>query len=584
MEGYMGQICEYRDPRAGEVVAFLSGICDWTKRYSDGEVRFRPCPHCGSNKPNNPATTINEQTGLYRCFACEQSGNYYGLTKAFGRPLPESDRYKTQSYKPVDLNVAKFFSKQQRRPIADGHYPELLEYCIGRGISPETLNAFRCSSQGPYGIRFPLYQYHNGQWVMVNSKVRSIKPDAKTKEWFEYKGADTSSLIGIHLLDPQHPDKRCFIFEGQWDAMTAYELGYRNVFSLPNGASPSNIGALLRYIPNDFEVVIASDMDEAGNKCAEMFFAKLAKDKISRLRIKGYKDLNEWALKDAELAFSPEKLLDCIVGRNSFFLQSEGYMAIDMDEKDDDELRIVCKTPFPSVNKLLGGLYESQTTGILAPSGCGKTTFVNNIALDVAKQGIHVGLISLEGDRRALRRSLRDMIKHMAEPHEYELLSEHLAISNLEGIDNTVEDYIKELKGMIARGCRLLIFDNIDFACRGDNMKKVELSSKLMNLAVKNHVHLIMPYQCNKVAKGQIVTSGNQKGFSQFFQDSDNYLTLNQSDGYTLLTIEKNRENSYLDTVVLEYDYKSRTYIDKNFSGENDKNGLHYTNKVVKLF
>ncbi len=85
-------------------------------------------------------------------------------------------------------------------------------------------------------------------------KVKNLDPNASSKEWFDVSGGPTDLMIGNHLFDKNDPEKRIFIFEGQFDAMTAYQVGLRNVFSLPNGASNVNVNAMLRFIPDDCKI------------------------------------------------------------------------------------------------------------------------------------------------------------------------------------------------------------------------------------------------------------------------------------------------------------------------------------------
>ena len=250
---------QYRSPRGGEIASFLSLHATWVKTYGD-EIRFRPCPANGCDSQHNPSIQINQKSGLWRCFKCGATGNWFSLTKAFGSPLEEADRYKEDFNRPINEVHRREFLGKKRRPVSMGHHKGLLDYCRSRGITEPTLDKWRVSSKGPNNLRWPIYQNESEKWVMVNSKLRSIDPEAKTKEWFEMKGGPTGLLIGNHLLNIRGPN-RIIIFEGQWDAMTATEIGFQNVFSLPNGAENINVSQMLRYIPDHFEIWLAMVFD-----------------------------------------------------------------------------------------------------------------------------------------------------------------------------------------------------------------------------------------------------------------------------------------------------------------------------------
>ena len=69
--------------------------------------------------------------------------------------------------------------------------------------------------------------------------------------------------------------------------------------------------------------------------------------------------------------------------------------AIDRITNQHDEIR-GCKTNFPELDDTLGGLQKSDLIILAARPSVGKTAFTLNIALNVAKQGIPVGIFSME--------------------------------------------------------------------------------------------------------------------------------------------------------------------------------------------
>jgi len=540
---------EYRDPRPGEVAAFLSTHADWVRGQGNltgkgDELRFRRCPKCGHNKQENPACQINIQTGLWRCFACNGVGNWFTLTREFGSPIPESDRYKDG---PGVIHPHHFdqLRGKKRRPVTENHHPELLEYCHNRGIDDATLNTWRVSTRGKHSLRWPIYAWCNDTWEIVNSRIRvCTDPKATTRDYFEIRGGATGLLIGNHTLDVSGP-KRAIIFEGQWDAMTAWHLGLRNVFSLPNGAGNVRVADMLRYIPDDWEIWLAMDNDDAGQRAVEKFFAQLGPDRIARLRFPA-KDLNDWLVERDGLLRASE-VEACAQGMTTMVaLQSandESFMAMDMDDLESKKTEPVAYAPWTKFNHLFaGGFRPGETTGVLAPSGVGKTTWCNNVAVHNAVNGVKVGLVSLEGTRDALKRKLKDPIRGIAKPEQYQSTLQNLMVSNLEGTQVTWQQCVLEFESMIDRGAKFLILDNLDFITRDSSSEKSAAYGAMIDLATTRAVHIIVVWQPNKVDRSQIVNSGNQKGYSQTFQDADNYINLNLVDDFVRIEIEKTRE------------------------------------------
>lgn len=573
---------EYRDPRPGEVSAYLSSHAEWMTSYGE-ELRFRPSPCCKHNNKKNPSAQIHSRTGLWRCFSCDNVGNFFTLTRDFDDPLPIEDRYKNTHYPIINIDWVKFFEKNAgRRPVTGNHYPSLLEYCHKRGISDEVLNKWKISSMGPNNIRIPIYQwdYSTNEWVMVNAKLRNcLNENANATSWFEVKGGPTGLLMGNHLLNIESPHKRAIICEGEIDAMTASMIGFDNVFSLPNGAAHIDTSQMLRYIPDDWEIWLFMDMDKQGDKAAEKFYAQLGPDKVKRLKIPipeayrhqdvHYKDLNEWYA--AEDGFLTEKdIIDNLIGvsqdvKSDGLVGGDEFMTLQFDTNDKNDTSIICDTPWAKLNSILaGGFRSGQTTGILAPSGKGKTTWCNQIAIHAACLSTKVGLISLEGTRKALNNKIKDVITNAYDEVDYEHIVSNLVISNLEGVNVTSDQCIEQMKKMILKGCKLLIFDNLDFICRGDNDGKLNANAGLIDLAVKNSVHIIIAWQPNKVNRNAIVNSGNQKGYSQTLQDADNYFNFNKINGLNVLEVEKHRETGEPDDnkVKMKYDNASRSFIE----------------------
>ena len=182
---------EFRKPRDGEILSYLSRKAAGTKVYGD-EIQFHPCPKCNKSNSKNPSGKINSKSGLWRCYACGATGGWHSLTIAFSDPL--QDQYlEKEPYLP-NLNLLDKYIHQVRRKITDGHYPELLEYCRARGLSDTTLDMFRITTRGLNHIRFPLYDWVNDRWQIVNAKTRSIL-DTGVKEMFFVFGWSYQSSI-----------------------------------------------------------------------------------------------------------------------------------------------------------------------------------------------------------------------------------------------------------------------------------------------------------------------------------------------------------------------------------------------------
>lgn len=492
----------------------------------------------------------------------------------------------------IDFGVYERMRARLRRAVTQNNHPGLIAYCATRGILPETLNAWRVSSAGPKNLRWPIYAAEPTGWTMVNARIRQvIDPSAdKARDWFEVKGGPTHLAIGNHLLGldtvkpGKHPSwyadwidpiseeggtsestlgriKRVLVVEGQWDAMTAWQLGIPNVLSVPSGASNIDVGGLLRYIPERAEVWIGVDMDEAGDAAAERFYTQLGE--VKRL-IMPVKDLNEWLTKKPDL--TAEEVLGTVSGE------------IVPEEEPKVKVRklsvaktvnlgtstIILDTPWDGLTRRLdGGFRKGATTGILAPSGSGKTTVANTIIAHAVSKEIRVAVVQLEESVESIQQSLVRAALGWSingEPELQDALLARICLSELNGKVDP-EETIDFFEAMAKGGCKLLVMDNWDFSTSGMSnglMAKSKAYGKFIEIQKRYDTHGIVIWQPGKIDRTKKVNSGDQKGYSAAFQDADNYFTLNIEGLIRRLDVEKARgvaeKEGISSTIWLRYD------------------------------
>lgn len=501
---------------------------------------------------------MNTKSGLWKCFSCGKAGNWFTLSRAFGCPI--EDRY--EDYAPIDDRIYDKVRAKLRRPVTEGHHKALLAYCRERGFTDETLNAWKVSTKGDKTLRWPIFSIVNGAWKIVNARCRVVidRDKAHTKDWFEVSGGPTGLLIGNHLLDlefdykAENREPEVMIVEGQWDAMTAYQLGFRNVFSLPNGASHVDLGSMLRYVPEDWGILLAVDMDKSGDRAVQEVLTQVDPERVRRCWLPK-KDLNEWFMKVPTLTkenvlSTAKSMIDRPTELPEAPHEPRGFSFLDIP-KETQPSEPVAVAPWRRLVEMLGGgFYPSQTTGILAPSGVGKTTFVNEIAVYNAIIGYKVGLISVEGSREKLGRSIlqtamngypADMIENTPE-----VLQRNLNLSLLEGKDTKWQQCLTEFEFMYTKGIKFFILDNLDFIMSRKNLstansEKIEAYGALIDFAMRRKVHVVVVWQPKKIDRDAIVDSGMQKGMSQAYQDADNYLSLNRFKDLRRVELEKCR-------------------------------------------
>ncbi|MGG3803476.1 DnaB-like helicase C-terminal domain-containing protein [Metabacillus fastidiosus] len=192
-----------------------------------------------------------------------------------------------------------------------------------------------------------------------------------------------------------------FVVEGAFDALTVETLGF-NAISLNSAANASKLISAIQEkedIARQQKFILLSDNDDTGEKLEEKLqesFKKMNMDiYVAKIDDK-FKDINELALNNPDQA---EAILhtavdECINSNSAFHVLIDFFT--DMKKVEPIQIK-----GFPKLNEVIGGL-RSALYVIGASSSLGKTTFVQEIADNVATNDTHVLFFSLEMGKKEL--------------------------------------------------------------------------------------------------------------------------------------------------------------------------------------
>ena len=167
----------------------------------------------------------------------------------------------------------------------------MVKYCEDeRNIKQYTLKNFNITEEKYFQpalnkeVNNIVFNYFEGD-VLVNKKYRS-----GDKKFTQSKNGkpifyNINSIIG---------EEQAYIVEGEFDVLALYEIGIKNVVSIPNGANDNDNYWINseKYLKEIKRFYIATDNDESGNNVAEKIAQRLGRYRCERVVFDG-KDAND---------------------------------------------------------------------------------------------------------------------------------------------------------------------------------------------------------------------------------------------------------------------------------------------------
>lgn len=182
--------------------------------------------------------------------------------------------------------------KRPAKPQCQAAKAGAMEWLTGRGLTAETIAAFKIAEQVRGGKTYAVFPYlRDGE--LVNVKYRNVSE----KKDMRQEGGAEPCLFGWHLIDPKA--RTVAIAEGEIDAMTLHQCG---IPALSVNAGAGNH----QWLENDWqrldrfsEILIFFDSDEAGKAGAQEIARRLGLERCKLVTLPA-KDANEYLQQGAE--------------------------------------------------------------------------------------------------------------------------------------------------------------------------------------------------------------------------------------------------------------------------------------------
>lgn len=456
-----------------------------------------PCPVCHS--PDNVKIYAD---GHEHCFS--QGCTYHKAATHEGHAAAV-----VTTTKPVQLLAP---APQSDRPI--------------RAIKPETRRRYGVFTSKQRGGKEVIVYPEYYQGVAVGQKLRTPAKDFPVLhgEGFPAEGIDCD-MWGSWVYGDRF-DRRVVVTEGEEDALAvAQVVDFKlAVVSVTFGAQSAKkcLQRNWRWLDRFSEIVLWFDDDEAGRaamaECAPLFDT----GKVKIAKAPGFKDAN-----DALKAGKPGDITSALYAAQSF--RPRGIInardaAADMEEEIDPH---GWEYPFKGMTDATLGMRVQEVTYHVAGTGVGKTTVLNQTQFHLMEQGVKVGRLSFEENRRGAQLSIMSIAaKRRLEINpipKAELMALHQQVfgtGRMELFDPTTAEWsfeaiIQYIKYMAkALECKAVFVDPLSFIVAGLSAETDErraLDKVSMELAKASHeldIHLGVSHHLTR-------PSGNERSHEE---------------------------------------------------------------------
>lgn len=342
-------------------------------RPNGGELIFSVCPYCRSTTGDKNTFAISLKNGAFNCkrSSCNAKGNMLTLAKDFNFSLGRDvDEYYLQKRRFRDLS---------RYPVPDSS-SNAVKYMESRGISREITERYSITTKKKDGsvLVFPFF---NERKELTFAKYRQTdRSKSGSKEWCLPNAKPI--LFGMDQCDTEN--KTLILTEGQIDSLSVAEAGIGNAVSVPTGCNGFTWVPYCWDFLGNFDTLIVFGDYEHGNITLLDEMRKRFHGTVKHVKPEDYgdcKDANEILQK-----YGRQKIRECI--ENAVLVSSPRIRKLsEVQRRNMSEMERLA-TGFPSLDRILGGLYYGQLVILTGERGLGKSTLGSQLIVKAVEQRV----------------------------------------------------------------------------------------------------------------------------------------------------------------------------------------------------
>lgn len=554
----------------------MDNVIDFIEKNQLGKYRATSnqvelgCPNKRCPNHGQAQFYISIKTGAFYCHRCGWKGN---TLKALAFKLGI-----IALSQPVEAEHI-FISPNDVSTWEDSLWEndEAIDYLtLKRGFEEKTIETFRLGFKEIDGQPVIVIPFFDKTDTCVGMKYYYYKhPANKSKMRFE-----KDSKIQAYNLNKIDLSKELIITEGEFDAISAWQYGYQNVISIPNGVN--GINGWTKEIENCSKYIICFDNDRAGQEGANKLAEVMGRARCYRIFPK-LKDLNEYLQcgldkSDVDKIFAdPKPMFQAPITEISQYLDST------IEYLKNPKTNKGWSTGWNSLDYYLGGIREKEVTVTSGITGHGKTTFALALISNLIKQNVNSLLISPEMPEQDLLLNLarNHYRKNITDKEVNDFIKFTNSIQNKVHIANVYNqwtaktgertiDRIFDLIDHSVRHCKtkFILIDHLRFFLNPTEQESErfcidQFMQKCVHTAINSGCHIWLVVQPkNLPANQKKITLMDLKGSSNIGQDAHNVVLVHRhsdpkKEKFVEIDVAKNRKFGLCGSIPLEFDLKS---------------------------
>lgn len=409
---------------------------------------------------------------------------------------------------------------------------------------------------------------------VVRIKIRGLED--KSKQRLIPKGGSWG-LFGWNTVSSAADE--LVLTEGEFDAMAVHQATGLAAVSLPNGCQslpPSVLPLLERFK----KIYLWMDNDASGQASVEKFAAKLGVARCYIVRPPHdslyIKDANDALLAGLDLG----SMVSAAERIPHSHIATFEQLRREVFEEIVNPVRAcgIQSRSLPSLNRLMKGHRMGEVTILTGPTGCGKTTLLSQLSLDLCGQGVSTLWGSFEIKNTRLIHKMLTQLAGQSLAGDVKAFDtaadkfETLPMYFMRFFGSTDVDEVLDAMeyAVYAYDVQHILLDNMQFmmAGQGRGFDKFERQDaaldKFRRFASQKNVHLTLVIHPRKEQEDMDLTLTSVFGTAKATQEADNVLILQRTRGQNKLDVRKNRFDGTLGSIPLRFDRNSSSLKELN--------------------